>query len=345
MRNLIILVLLITSVNGELFSQSCLPDGINFTTQAQIDSFQVNFPGCSVIEGEMWIGDFSTGQSGITNLNGLSVLTSVGGRVWICYNDSLVSLTGLNNITHIGGALWIDDNDKLENLTGLESLDSVDGFLEIADQIALKDLTGLNSLTSIGNRLKILNNDSLSSLSALNNLTHAGGGITIVDNQILSTLEGLNNIDTGTLTVLQVHNNASLCDCALENFCDYVADPENSVIIFSNSAGCNSREEVETACGVLIEESAVDSWQSAVGIYPNPATGMVFIELPDGSSRFRVPGSRFQISIYDMNGRELMQSLMTETSLALDVSKLAKGIYFVKVMSDHGVMMGKFLKQ
>ena len=33
-------------------SQPCLPEGITFTTQAQIDSFQTNYPVCSEIEGE-----------------------------------------------------------------------------------------------------------------------------------------------------------------------------------------------------------------------------------------------------------------------------------------------------
>ena len=31
--------------------QICLPNGITFTTQGQIDSFSINYPGCSVIGG------------------------------------------------------------------------------------------------------------------------------------------------------------------------------------------------------------------------------------------------------------------------------------------------------
>ncbi len=34
-------------------AQSCLPDGITFETQAQIDSFQVNYPGCTEVEGNV----------------------------------------------------------------------------------------------------------------------------------------------------------------------------------------------------------------------------------------------------------------------------------------------------
>ncbi|MCK9205174.1 MAG: hypothetical protein M0P58_12175, partial [Bacteroidales bacterium] len=64
-------------------SQGCLPEGITFTDQAQIDSFQVNYPGCSQIEGSVRINGVD-----IDNLNGLSVLTSIGGdlEIHFCYS-------------------------------------------------------------------------------------------------------------------------------------------------------------------------------------------------------------------------------------------------------------------
>ncbi len=62
----------------QLFSQPCLSEGITFTTQEQIDSFQINYPSCTEIEGDVGIyGD------DITNLNGLNVLTSIGDLVSI----------------------------------------------------------------------------------------------------------------------------------------------------------------------------------------------------------------------------------------------------------------------
>ena len=81
-------------------AQSCLPEGITFTTQEHIDSFQVNYPGCNAIEGDVQI------TYNITNLNGLSVLTSIGGDLAIYYNG-LTNLTGLEGLTSIGGGLEI----------------------------------------------------------------------------------------------------------------------------------------------------------------------------------------------------------------------------------------------
>ena len=78
-------------------SQPCLPEGIMFTTQAQIDNFQTNYPDCSVIEGWVTIFDGHSGDN-ITNLTGLNVLTSIGGDFIIEANDSLNNLTGLGGL-------------------------------------------------------------------------------------------------------------------------------------------------------------------------------------------------------------------------------------------------------
>ncbi len=37
------------SLQFAVVSQSCLPDGNVFTTQTQIDSFTINYPGCTSI--------------------------------------------------------------------------------------------------------------------------------------------------------------------------------------------------------------------------------------------------------------------------------------------------------
>lgn len=55
-------------------AQPCLPEGITFYTQTQIDSFQVNYPNCTEVEGSVLIEG-----NDITNLDGLEVLNAIGG--------------------------------------------------------------------------------------------------------------------------------------------------------------------------------------------------------------------------------------------------------------------------
>ncbi|MBC8465651.1 T9SS type A sorting domain-containing protein [bacterium] len=100
-------------------SQGCLPEGITFTTQNQIDSFQINHPGCTEIEGPVII----SGQDNIIQLEGLSGVTSIAGALNISNNYSLVSLTGLQNLASINGNLVIGQNSRLKSLTGLNNID------------------------------------------------------------------------------------------------------------------------------------------------------------------------------------------------------------------------------
>jgi len=75
MKSLVfILALLLFCVTTSLFAQPCLPEGITFSNQAEIDNFQTNHPDCTEIEGGVLIEG-----NDITNLNGLNVLESVDG--------------------------------------------------------------------------------------------------------------------------------------------------------------------------------------------------------------------------------------------------------------------------
>ena len=215
-----------------LFSQ-CLPDGITFTTQIQIDNFQTDYPGCTEIEGDVEING-----NDIINLNGIIVLTSidgfckiihcaslnsltglenlstVGGDFAIGTNATLVDLTGLDNLTSIGEDLLIYENSDLTSLDGLESLDSITGDLGLGSFVhsgnpSLTNILGLESLLSIGGNLFIRSNNLLNGLSGLDNLTSVGGLVYIRGNNTLTNLSGLDNL-TLIEGEFEVHNNDSL---------------------------------------------------------------------------------------------------------------------------------------
>ncbi len=72
MKKLIILISTMLIIQLSAVSQPCFTDGITFSTQEQIDNFQINYPNCTEIEGYLLVqGDE------ITNLDGLNVITAV----------------------------------------------------------------------------------------------------------------------------------------------------------------------------------------------------------------------------------------------------------------------------
>jgi hypothetical protein len=99
------------------------------------------------------------------------------------------------------------------------------------------------------------------------------GGLYIGYNPVLTSLSGLDNVDADSVTDLFIVMNGNLSTCAVQSICDYLAAPNGSVSIYGNASGCDSLEEVESACAVGVDRSAVGGRQSAVRIYPNPSTG------------------------------------------------------------------------
>jgi|GEM_PF-370267 len=190
-------------------SSSCLPEGITFTTQEEIDNFQMNYPGCTEIEGDVIISGYY-----ISNLDGLSVLTSIGGTLQI----------GINN----GG------NHLLTSLTGIENLIFIGGDLLIG-----------------GTGLAGPNNPNLTSLAGLINLSYIGGDLKIYSNPVLTSIIGLEGLISIGGDIL-ITTNVNLTNCAAQGICDYLASANGVVDIYNNGPGCNSQSEVAGYCGVAI---------------------------------------------------------------------------------------------
>lgn len=163
MKKLSLMIALIFFIQTEVSSQSCLPEGIIFTTQVEIDNFQINYPSCTEIDGDVWIEEaYPYPEFNITNLNGLNVLTSIGGNLSVFRADSLVNFSGLENLYSIGGDIIIEENYALTSLTGLDNVTSIGGMVSIKYNDALISLTGLDNVdaTTI-NDLTISSNSSL----------------------------------------------------------------------------------------------------------------------------------------------------------------------------------------
>jgi len=254
-------------------AQSCLPQGITFTTQAQIDNFQPIYPYCTEIEGDVII----IGED-ITNLTGLSVLTSIHGNLKIGRNygegnPSLNSISGLENLISIGGSLSLYSNGSLTSLTGLDNVATIGGNLSINANHSLVSLAGLENLISIEGDLQVDYNNSLTSLAGLGNVISIGGDLIITRNDVLSSLVGMENINSNSINNINIIRNNSLTNCAIQNLCEYLQSPIGSVNIYNNASGCNNPPEIASAGGFtmpclpfgnyhLVSQSDIDNFEN-----------------------------------------------------------------------------------
>ncbi|MBC8489933.1 MAG: T9SS type A sorting domain-containing protein [Bacteroidetes bacterium] len=345
----------------------CLVEGIIFNTQAEIDGFQYNYPLCSEID-----GDIKISGDDISNLNGLDVLTFLGGDLDISGNPFLVSLIGLNNLIYLSGALDIYNNDALLDLTGLDNLDLIGGGLFIDKNDLLSNLTGLENLTFINNGLTIGTfspgggNPNLSDLSGLSNLYSIEGGLYIKFNPELTSLTGidnlseidgaieikangslaniadLSNIDPGSINSLMLTLNPSLSDCTAESICSYLASPNANVMIENNAPGCNNQQEVEDACDSITSVNN-ESVEPELSISPNPVNDKAVLSMNLQSK------SSVEICIYNTTGICLKTWRYCnvqpgQKDFVLNMSKFRAGIYFCRIKVGNETITKKIIK-
>ena len=346
MKKIVLALLTLSVLPLFLNSQSCLPDGIVFKTQEEINAFQSDYPSCTSIEGNVQIeGDEINNLSGLSvltaiegrlrfysctaleNMSGLENLVSVGGDlvlyVWPGKTTSFTSLSGLDNLSTVGGNLELGGCEKLTDLSGLNKLSSVGGDLQIAGFQALQNLSGLDALTSVGGDIWIGENPALSSLSALGSLISVVGSIEIYTNISLTSLAGLENIDFSSYDGYWIISyNENLSECAVESLCTYLADSESSVDAAFNATGCNSAQEIKDACAVYVED---DPGKGQFSIYPVPAKDRVYYT---GTTTLSSTG----LCIYNQVGQVVY--CQENVTNPIDVSSLSKGVYILEFVTD-----------
>jgi hypothetical protein len=265
--------------------------------------------------------------TGFTSLVGLNNLASIGGNVYIRNNALLTDFTGLDNLTSIWGNIEIEDNYALTSLSGMETLSFIGGGLLIKSNPLLTNMAGLDKLSLIGGNLEITYNIGLNSMTGLEKLNTIGGMLYIYYNYNLTTLSGLENVARGSVTDLTIRFNHILSVCAIRSICDYLADPNGTVVIMSNSTGCDNVQEVEAACGVGLTENENTG---SCSLYPNPTDGIV---------HFTFRNSQYQwvsLKIYDIQGRIIStvidESLQAGTHyVTWNTEDLPPGIYFYQI--------------
>jgi hypothetical protein len=112
LRQLTILILIAMIFSAPASAQDCTPDDITLSSQAEVDNFQVSHGPCDTVTGDIYIsGD------DIVALSPLSALTTAGGDVFgggihIYKNTALTNLNGLSALTSVSGYLEILPRQK-----------------------------------------------------------------------------------------------------------------------------------------------------------------------------------------------------------------------------------------
>ena len=160
---------------------------ITLTTQAQVDAF--NYTG---VTGDLVISESNPGT--ITNLNGLSELTFVGGDLSFLQNTVLTHVDPLSNLTSIGGTLNIHQT-SLANINGLSHLTTVGNLFIAFMNNSLTNIDGLSHVTILNGEIRLFANTALMNVDGLSGVTSAVH-IEITQNTALTNINGLSHLQT-----------------------------------------------------------------------------------------------------------------------------------------------------
>jgi hypothetical protein len=218
-------------------------------------------------------------------------------------------------------------------MDGLSSLKSIGDDLLLRQNQTLLNLVGLDSLQSIGGSLSIYDHPTLASLIALNNLHGVGQYLEILGNTSLTTLSGLDNINANSIDFLAIYDNPSLSNCHVQSVCDYLASHNFGYNIQNNASGCNNDYQIEAACSTIgINDEDINF---NFFVYPNPTKDIITLD----------NDLRGNITIFDIHGNLYFSADKPSSILVIDVSKFVEGMYFLRLINEHGVHFAKLVKE
>ena len=105
--------------------------------------------------------------------------------------------------------------------------------------------------------------------------------------------------------------------CGADNYSDFTA-----VLTFNTTVGINDY-----------------TLSNLVKIYPNPTNNNLNIVSSNANIKVEEAG------VYDVYGKKIMDFSMEDSHATINVSSLSAGIYFVRMMSDEGIIVKQFIKR
>ena len=73
-------------------------------------------------------------------------------------------------------------------------------------------------------------------------------------------------------------------------------------------------------------------------MYPNPVSDKLNIQLPTGIEKA-------EVSIFDYRGRLILSKTISSNNTSIDVQKISKGIYVIRVATKSKIGVQRFLKK
>ncbi|MBK7809021.1 MAG: T9SS type A sorting domain-containing protein [Saprospiraceae bacterium] len=283
------------------------------------------------------IGNFGFSHKDIETIDGFSSLEKVTGEINVgnstLNKDKLEQILAFKRVKSVK-SLFINSVNVISNpfylksLKGFDSLEIVEDILSIRRFAGVR-LNGFKALKKIGKVFYLQECPNLLTLEGLENLREIGAqwetSFLIADNNSLHDISALSGakVKANVYALFWILRNPSLEICHIPMVCDFIAQNKfESFNIHTNAPGCQSKDEVKTACLTSSDDSAD---LPAISIFPNPVTDVVRLV---SSAPLR------SVTLYDISGKKIYHD--TTGSAQIDMSTWDRGWYFMEIQLSDG---------
>lgn len=96
--------------------------------------------------------------------------------------------------------------------------------------------------------------------------------------------------------------------------------------------------DLQVALNTALASSDVAIDQDNIKLFPNPTSNRIYIQFPTKESQL-------DISVFDILGKLVLHTVITQTNNQLDLSWISKGMYMAKIVSKNSTRSFKIIKQ
>jgi len=89
---------------------------------------------------------------------------------------------------------------------------------------------------------------------------------------------------------------------------------------------------------ILSTQERIENSGFQTNIYPNPASKQLTLSFPEFNTK-----NKAIATLYNLSGQQLLQQNITQSNTEIDVHSLSNGIYFLKLNTNKGIIMKKFV--
>jgi len=100
------------------------------------------------------------------------------------------------------------------------------------------------------------------------------------------------------------------------------------------SSGHSNRSATTLSVSLGISENNLLNFE----MYPNPVSDLLNIQLPTGTEKA-------EVGVFDYTGRLVSSKTISSNDTAIDVQKISKGIYMIRVATNTKIGVQRFIKK